>query len=108
MCYIIILYNPPTIHCHLEGFKSDNFNPQGYIGNYRFSPRRSGWTFVHIPRMFDRHQHYDTNMLRHAQACHCQEQQQSESDKDQKDRMVFWGITLVLSEFYRYFDVGSI
>ena len=63
---------------------------------------------MHIPCMFDCRQRYDTNMLRHAQACHCQEQWQSESDKGQKDSMVFLGVTLVLSEFYRYFNVGSI
>ena len=63
------------MHCCLdgEGIKGVNFNPQGYKENYGFSPCRSDWAFMLISHMFNHHQCYDTNVLRHAQAYHCQE-----------------------------------
>ena len=60
-------YNPPTIHCHLDmgSVLKCKFEPYGL---QEFLLHGSGWTFMSIPRTFDCRLHYDTNMLRHAQA----------------------------------------
>ena len=73
---VSIIYNPLTIHCHLDmgSALKCKFEPYGL---QEFSPHGSGWTFMSIPCTFDCRQRYDTNMLRHAQACHFQEWQRS-------------------------------